>query len=353
MADERPPVDPRLQRLLESPLDAGAPTRKRRASAPRAPRRRESEEPAGRSWGPLLGGLVAGGLLAIAGYVVADGGSDPVPITTPPPTVTAPPVTAAAPPFGDLPAGYHALNDRVGARPERILARDDALFVSFTTAVRNELDPDQTAGFTRGIWHAVLDDGRRIESMGEFTDPFARGTFTLGFPIDGYEPGQVTAVELSAEGLRSGLPHDSVIQIEDGLPWSGLPSQTRIVLEGDLSFVIDAVDLESEGGRLDWHLEGGEESEGAVSATLELTAEGTFPAGFMFPRSSTTFLDVFGSATAPDRLAREGTIELVADRVNRPSTVRTIVISWVIDWFSFVPAEATIPLDGVPLVTAG
>ena len=141
-----------------------------------------------RSWGPLLAALAIGGALALGGFLLADGGADKATGAAPPaPTSSAPPATTpAVAAFGDLPPGYVAVNDRVGARPERIMVREETMFVSFTTAVRSGLDPEQTAGFSGGLWTARLRDGRGVPAIGEFTDPFARGTFTLAFSLDGF-----------------------------------------------------------------------------------------------------------------------------------------------------------------------
>ena len=348
----------RLRGLFESPLDEGRRTgkRTRRDQAPRGQRPpRQVRAERRRSWVPLLAALGIGGVIALAGFALA-GGDDPVAAPSLPPAGTeAAPSTAAGPAgaFGVLPEGYHALNERVGARPERVLVRDDTAFVTLSLAVRSSLDPDETAGFSGGQWAARLRDGRTITAIGEFADPFARGVFTVAIPLQGSAAADIDSLDLTAEAFRSGTTHTDLIAIEGGLPWSGVPDPGGVPLEGELTFVVDRIDLDGEGGLLAWHFEEAEDVLGAVTATISMTAEAGFPAGFMSPRQSGSFLGFFGSATAPPELARSGVVDMVPIRLGRPSTVENVDVTWTIDWFSLVPTEATVPMEGVPVARIG
>ena len=132
----------------------------------------------------------------------------------------------------DFPTGYHQLNELVAARPERLLVRDDTVFVSFSTAVRAGLDPAGTSSFSGGLWRLSLDDGRSIDSFGEFLDPFAPGVFTLAFPINGYGVDDITEVQLTGEVVRAGASHVMQLTFDSGLPWTGTPDGNWIPLQG-------------------------------------------------------------------------------------------------------------------------
>ena len=330
-------ADDRFRDLLESPLDAGP--------EPRRERRRTGK--GDRPWLPA-----AGALAVLGGFVLADDDSAPAPTTavTTPVTVAA---TTPAEPFGRLPDGYIAIDDRVGARAERVLVRDDAVFVTFTLAVRRELEPTQTAAFGGGRWRLALEDGRRIEGIGEFQDPFAPGTFSVAFPAP--EPSsRPVAIELAGLALRAGGEHITGLSLPDGLPFTGVPERPRIQLADGLEMVIDRVDLSRTGGELEWHLEGPEQLDAVPTATVQFFAGGIqTPNLIMQPRIPATFLGFFGTAAPPPQPARRGVVELAEPGQGRGGAPNRAEVHWVIDWLSYVPAEASLPLDGVPVVTTG
>ena len=330
-------ADDPLSDLMRSPLEDDSPRRTRGE-------RKDPGEQA--SWWPLPVAVAIGGLIALGGFVLTDGDDGPASSASPTTVAITVPTESS-----DFPTGYHQLNELVAARPERLLVRDDTVFVSFSTAVRAGLDPAGTSSFSGGLWRLSLDDGRSIDSFGEFLDPFAPGVFTLAFPINGYGVDDITEVQLTGEVVRAGASHVMQLTFDSGLPWTGTPDGNRIPLQGGLDFVIGEIRLRGDGGELDWHLEGDEEPGAVVAATLNFFNPGNnFSAGTFRAAVNTDFFSFFGAAIPPPTVERSGT-SILEGSLGRPSTVERGQLTWNIDWNSYIPAEASIPIDEVRLVT--
>ena len=115
--------------------------------------------------------------------------------------------------------------------------------------------------------------------------------------------------------------------------------------------MIGEIRLRGDGGELDWHLEGDEEPGAVVAATLNFFNPGNnFSAGTFRAAVNTDFFSFFG---ARHPAADGGEVRDVHSGgiAGRPSTVERGQLTWNIDWNSYIPAEASIPIDEVRLVT--
>ncbi len=349
--------DDLIAKLTRSPLEEPDEPTERRW------RRREPQEQAYTRSAPtgspaaIVGAVLAGGLLVLGGWALARSGDDEAPATTlaPPPTtvaVTAPPPLAGR---SELPAGYTAVNDRLGVRPERILQRGDLLFVSLTTAVRSGLEAAGTAGFAGGRWELEVADGRRLEAADEAFDPLVPGALTVAFPIDAYDAADVVTLHLTGEAVRSGVEHEMTVPTEGGFPWSGVAPDPRLPLDTGLELVAGQLDLDSETGVLRWELAGPEEFTALVSADADVwgDANAQFPLGRMEPAGAGVFPLLLGGAPSAADQGRSGEVALITGRLRRGDVVSRVEIRWIVNWIAYSPAEAEVPLTGVPVAVAG
>ncbi len=344
--------DDPLSELLRSPLadaDEEPSGRWRRsATGDRPPDRRTNP-----AWVPFVVSLAVGGAIVVAAAALSGGTEEPAPTpaTTQAPTssTVTPSVTAAPAAF---PPGYVAINGRVGLRAERMLLRDDRLFVSFTTAVRSGLDGEFTTGFSGGRWELELDDGRTVRPLDEIFDPLVPSAFTVVFPVDDFVFDDITAVRITGDAYRSGTTYQMSLDV-NGLPWSGRPPSDRIPLDEDLELVVEDLDFTIDGGTVRWRLEGDEDFAAAVSVEAQVFEGGSFPVGFMTEARPSTFFSFFGSAIGAEERSRDGEIELVGGRLSSETAVTKIDLSWFIDWVVYFPVDAAIPLNDVRRAEAG
>jgi hypothetical protein len=326
---------------MESPLDEEGPDRRLPAL-----------------WTALVG-VVVGGLLVLGGYVVAgDGDADVGAVAT---TTSAPaPVTTSAAGF---PAGYSPLNERIAVRPERVLFRDDTVFVSLSQAVLTGLDATETAGVGAGDWELIA-AGTTYPMLTELRNVNAPGTLTVAFAAPGVAAGDLEALRLVGEGSFLGTADEAIFDV-GGLPFDGPPGPWVIDLEPGAAFVVEEVVIDGDGGRLRWRLDGSAAT-GAVVAGVDVelfTAASPNAAAFMPPREFATFLGFFGSAEPVPLPTSSGVIELappIADSslptsvgFGGPDDVTGMRIGWTIDWVTMRPAAATVPLQGVATVEVG
>jgi len=281
-------VDDLLKELLTSPLEAPTRRSRRRSAASDDPSTGITPDGEGGRgsrgdlprvpmlWG--VGAAIVGALIVFAGYSIA--ADDPAPTTT---TTTSTTLAAAAIDDGspsDLPESYTPVGDRLGMRVERILARDDGVFITVTTVVRNSFDPTATTGFQGGLWTLVLDDGRRLTSTVESFDALARGTVSIWFPADAYTPQQITSLELNGVATRTtnNLTLQSggvALPPEDGTYASLDLVPSRFEIDAGVTLVAEAVELGRTDARLLWRLDGSDlASASVVPIALTLTEDG-------------------------------------------------------------------------------
>ncbi len=151
---------PDLTNILHSPLD-------------------EPDPPV--QWLPLIGGILAGGLVVIGAYLAASGNSDhaaPGETTSP----TAATTTTGVVDTDDVafPPGFEPLTDVVGGKPVYAIEVDDELVVSIATAARRGVEAD--GSFGGGEWALETAAGETVASSGVVFDAFLDGVFSVVFP---------------------------------------------------------------------------------------------------------------------------------------------------------------------------
>ena len=334
MSDEGSGFSELLRTPLEKPGRAG----------PDRPRRKEG------SFLPVavvLGGLVLGAGIVLAGFTVARSNEEltvtaTVATTVLQTTTTVVPTTAA--PTAGFPEGFFALNERVGARPVRILHRGSEVFVSFVTAVLAGLDPDETSGFNGGKWQLILDDGTTVENDQEFFDALARGSFTVKFTVpDGVTP---TGIRLAGEAVRNSTTFQTEVPV-DGLP-ATLPSEDFAV-DGDVTLVIDEIEIREDGGTIAWQLEGNSDVTASVQPIIvSHNSNQSFPTVLPVRSFSSTF-DFFSPIFDVPPTSRSDTLELEPPPLADVSVVERLDIEWFVSWVVYLPANVEIPLEDIPL----
>lgn len=328
-----------LRSLMRSPLEEETPP----SSGP------------GRSLAAILGLAGVGGLLVLGGYVLASGSeATPVAVTT----TALPSATTAITGSVGFPHGYVAINDRVAVRAERVLIRDNVVYVSLSQAVLADLDAAASAGFSAGLW-TLQAAGAEFPMLSEFRSDNAPGTFTVAFDAAGVVAGSLESLRLTAEGVSLGANETQSFEAPAGLPLA--VELAAIPLGAGASLEIDEVTLGAEGGRVSWHIEGDSAVRGAVTVFVSLFAgDATAPAAYMSPSDPANFLRSFGSAAPQRSLQSSGVIDLTppspdtqASDYTGPQDVTGGEIEWTVDWVSYLPAAATVPLAGVGTIAIG
>jgi hypothetical protein len=334
-------TDP-LHELLSSPLE----------DEPKRPRRERAERRAGPLTGPwLVGGIVVGALAVLLGYLVARPDD-----TAAAPTTTVPGTTTTAPVSLALPDGYTPIDGgRLGVRVERMLVRQDAVFVTISTVVPSGIDGSETAGFPGGRWELDFDDGTTSKSTIESRAAASPGFVTVRFdPAAGAVPDT-----LRLTGLGTRLTDEVVSEsVEPFTLSSAEPASVDVrltpsefELDAGVTLVLDDLGFDSGLSRLSWRLEGGNtEARAAASPQLKLfDGDGTeIPVaspggfgGFVFGGGVSFFEDL--------TLAREG--EVVFSSIDQNGTFPTdtqlrAAITVPVVWQVFSPTNAEIPIDG-------
>ncbi|MBT8207502.1 MAG: hypothetical protein HKN07_11715 [Acidimicrobiia bacterium] len=334
MTDENSGFSELLKTPLEKPKRPG--DRSRREQAPSLP------------VAAVIGGLVIGAGIVLAGFTVARSSEEPVTAPTVATSIQQTTTTTAAPttvaPTSGLPTGFVALNDRVGVRPVRILHRGSEVFVSFVTAVLTGLDPEETSGFNGGKWQLLLDDETTVENDQEFFDALARGSFTVKFTVpDGVSP---TGVRLAGEALRNSTAFQSEVSVE-GLP-ATLPRE-EFAVDGDVTLVIDEMEIREDGGLINWQLEGNSDVTASVQPMIiSHNSNQSFPTVLPVRSFSSTF-DFFSPIFDVPPTSRSDTLELEPPPLADVSVVERLEIEWFVSWVVYLPANVEIPLEDVPL----
>lgn len=335
--------DDKFRDLMRSPLEK--------------PRRKQPRGGWGRG-GPLWAGVAAmaiGAAAVLIGAAVVDNETDPQFSTVSTIGVD------EANEFGSLPPGYVSISDHIGARPERVLLQQDAVFVSFSLAVRSEVDAARSAGYSGGRWQLVLADGSAVDDDGEFFDPLTPGTFSVRFAAPGVTGNDLGSVRLLAAGLGLSTAHQTSLETPGGLPFSG-PPQNPVQLEEGLVLVLDDVTLGLDGGSVAWHLEGPDEVRARLHGSVELYTEGRFfrPAATMGDAQAGDSTGLFGQTTRLAPPEAEGSLLLSGPELSdviatalldEPASVARATLNLEIGWLSLVPADSTIDLEGVAVVS--
>ncbi len=327
-----------FKELLQSPVE---PKRERRTHPD------PDGRPPGTVWAALAG-LLVGGLVVLAGYWLADGGdATAMPeVTT---TTSTEPVVAPPADIDAFPPGYVAVNDRSAVRVERVLLRPDEAIVSMTVAVRRGLDPEATAGFWGGTWELLTGDGVAIPSEAEAFDPLAKGAFSVRFP-GSFTANDLEGIRLTGEALRTTMALETSMA-DQPLPFAE-PESDRFDLDGSVDLVIDTIDLQLEGGLIEWRFEGDDRVRGSVLPTVSLWTP-TTPSGFpgvMPVRHFSTIASVFGTTVPAPFPLRGDMLVLDPTEISEPGSINRIEIDWAVTWFNYIDADVEIALGDAPVV---
>jgi hypothetical protein len=349
--------DDRIREILTSPLEDKG--RRRRADEHTDP----DEEPADAimsGLGPwLIGAVLAGGALALVGYLIAGSDDGPAPTSAPAATTTSTSTTAAPAAPTALPEGYTAAGIH-GLRVERILIRTDAVFVTVSSVVPTSVDPETSAAFEGGRWVLDLSDGRSIPSLEQSVDGTAPGFVSVRFALDGtpVTPGEIDAVRLTGLGLRMFGRHEATVELV-----VGAGEQAEATIQPDSFVLDDGVLLELSTLRasfdqfdLDWSLGGPTDAVASVAPLLDVTAGGQTASiapvgqggGFgFFPSLASQPATTSGSFVF---IGPEGLGLVAAEDGPTPLSVRVeIPVSWTV----YAPADVSLPVDDVPVAVAG
>ena len=219
-------------------------------------------------WWPVVAGIVAGGLVVIAAYVVASRG-DGDPAAAPTPAV--PTTSSTQPPAPEpaaFPPGYQPITDVIGGKPLYAIEVDDDLVVAVGTASRRGLE-SQGEGLAGGSWVLETDAGDAIPSSAVVFDAFLDGTFSVVFP----NPGDVglrtmRLVEQWRIDARSGTATAAV----PGLPGPA-PESISVALGGGVELIVDGLEITGIAASLTWRLAGADAATD-VSVRLRPQADG-------------------------------------------------------------------------------
>lgn len=283
----------------------------------------------------------------VAGYAVA---SDDAPASTTTTTTTTTLAAAAddGSPSG-LPEGYVAAGDRLGMRVERILMRDDGVFVTITTVAENSLDPTATTGFQGGLWTLVLSDGRRITSTVESFDALARGTVSVWFPPEGILVDDIEALELNGNASRltntfTSMTTEGFMVGEDTATEVAL-APTRFDIDAGVTLAVDRLALSSVDGRMEWHLDG--EAVAGASVIPILTLGGEEGAIQVPTHVQSSGFALFHPSIAGPTLRADG-VEgfLMAESTPLPTDVELgATLELQITWATYEPVVVSLPVD--------
>jgi len=351
-------MDDRIREILSSPIED-----KGRRRPPGEPRREAEGPTAVRGLGPwLLGAVMAGGALALIGYLVAGGDDATTPTSLAPSSTAATTTTTAPPQAGALPEGYTAAGV-YGVRVERVLVRPDAVFVTVSSVLPNTLDIEASAGFEGGRWELELSDGEVIESLGQSFDGTAPGFVSVRFPIPpgggGLGADDFAAVRLTGIGLRTfdELAATAEVLVTPGETASIALRPSRFTLDegvmlefSDLAASLDRISLE-------WVLGGEGDAVASVAALLEMTAGGQTISigpdgqgggfGFFFPSHASQPAERDGS------FAFAGPAALDLTGAEDGPVVVSLAFQVSLSWTVYAPANVELPLDGVLVAEAG
>lgn len=315
--------DPGLRGLLESPI-ADAP---RQWSVPDV-------------W-PILAGFLIGALIVFAGYMVASTGTETSTVATTVAETTTTTTAATGDDIAAFPPGYVELDEMTAIAPQYVVSGGGEVFVSFASAVRRGFKPvaDEFAG---GTWILETTDGGMIESSQTVFSTDVPGAFSVKFTgIDGSEARHVSLENQWRRDEREAATET---------PFSGLPYALAelIVIElgAGTSLSIDALQLDEDGGILDWSLQG-VDTGGTVGATI-FGGNPENPQGVWFAESEGGFFGFRPFESLDPQLA--GTLHLrSAETLSSDADVTSLTISLDTTLISVLPVEETWDLTEIPI----
>ena len=363
MADEN-----LLRELLSSPLEDKV-GRRVGDPPPDADADRGAPTPS-RSWGRL--GSREVGLFAVAallGVVIvlvvramaSDDGA-PVKEATTAVDATTTPATAAGgeqPPPEGLPPGYEQVDTRLGMRVERILQREDGVFVTITTVTHNSLDPEGTTGFQGGLWALVLEDGTRVETTVDGMDDLARGVVTVVFPPGDYGAGDIASVELAGMAHRTTVALTASSPAVEALPEDGSAvtlavTPNRFEIDAGVAVVLGDLTLSTTRGEIEWSLEATVPAAATISPALRLRrADETDTA---FTTRVQTSSQAFFHPSVPAPIlgdAGVGVFEPAEGGATAAAPGFTAELSLEVTWAVYTPASATLPVGDAVIAVVG
>jgi hypothetical protein len=311
----------------------------------------------------LFAGAALLGIVVVLGVreLVSDDPGAAAPVTTTPPTsvsgTTVPPADAA-PPTG-LPAGYEPVDERLGMRVERILKREDGIFVTITTVTHNSLDPEETSGFQGGSWAMVLEDGTRIESTVDAMDALAQGVVTVVFPPGDDATGDIAAIELTGLAHRTSLSLSATSDTIDALPEDGsdialVLTPNRFDIDAGVSIVLDELTLSTTGGELTWTLDAEVPAAARLDPALRLLR--TDETETAFTTRIQTSSQSFFHPSAPAPILGDGGISTFApaeDGATAAAPGFAASVEMQVTWAVYTPVTATLPVDGAIVAVVG
>ena len=222
-------------------------------------------------WGPIVWGLIVG-ILLVAGL---DALNDADEATAPPPTTapTTTPVTST-PTVLQFPPGFVEVAPGLAAWPVELVLGDDAVLVTFHTAVQRGADPVETAWPIGGAWWLETADNTGVESSRVVLGRFSPGVFAVEFPRSG-ESEVADAVGVRMIERWDLVTETGTVQVPiDSEPYV-MPEPLVIPFSTRASLVIDELELGSFLGRADWRLDGSDDPIGRVVVEVTLLdAEG-------------------------------------------------------------------------------
>lgn len=346
------PDDPKrdaLAELLKSPLE-----RERRAKS--ADKERRTFGPDGGTPGPpgsqglvrtIATGLVVGGLLGIVAFWMG-GRVTPIEQVIAPVSTTASAATTTAAPVIDsslLPTGYVAVDELIGIKAERFLRTDDRIVVSFSVAVREGLDPNQTRGFTGGVW--VLESGGvSTPGVAEYFDPEAPGVFSVEFANDIPPIDDSTVIRLEGVVERN----FTTVSVDRATSFPvDLGGSQSLDLASGVAIEIDEFTADLTGGRVAWRMNASPEVRASLDVSLLLRdgQNDTTPAVYL-ELGRVGIRANFGATARPDPLTRDGVEVLIMEvppDAEEPVTEANIFFE--VFWGTVDPRNEIIPLAGL------
>jgi len=199
---------------------------------------------------PVVAAIV--GALAVATFVIYAMVTGPGVFDASNDEVTSP--TVSAQPADDLPPGYVLFDTQVGARVESINTVPSATFVSVSTAVPGSAEATAVPQPDVALWELVtlagtfpMQDQFGMTQLAESN----LGNFTVAFSLD--EPAE--SGELLGYLVESTADASTMLELGPGLPTE--VADFRIDVGGGPVIVVDSLQINDDGGYVEWRVEGG------------------------------------------------------------------------------------------------
>ena len=361
MADEN-----LLRELLTSPLEEK--TKRRVGDTPPEPTT-DPTAPSDRvaAFGPReIGLFAAAALLGVVIVLVVRAVASDDTAAAPTATTTVTPITTPAtvaggeqPPPEGLPAGYEPVDGRLGMRVERILERQDGVFVTITTVTHNSLDPDQTTGFQGGLWALVLEDGTRVETTVDGMDDLARGVVTVVFPPGDYTSEDIETVELTGMAHRTAVSLTASTGPVEALPEDGSAvtravTPNRFEIDAGVAVVLGDLTLSTTRGEIEWALEATVPAAAHLSPTLFLHRDDD--GGTAFTTRVQTSSQAFFHPSVPAPILGDGGIGVFEPAEGGATAATpgfTADVTFDLIWAIYTPVSASLPAGDAVIAVVG